>query len=206
MYLEKDITKEGNPVLRQVCEEVKLPLSEEDLKVLEGLHEYEVISQNDELVKKYGIRPGVGIAAPQVGSKKRMFAIECDDFLNNNKHYSLCVVNPKIVERSKELTYLPLGEGCLSVDRPTCGIVPRSNKIVVKTWLYDFVTKKLQFKTLRLEGYPAIVFQHEYDHLDGILFVDKITTVKELEKDKSVVSFPLYVEEYDEDLEGDEEE
>jgi len=203
MYLEKDITKEGNPVLRKVCEEVKLPLSEEDLNVLKGLHEYEVISQIDELVKKYGIRPGVGIAAPQVGCDKRMFAIECDDFLNNNKHYSFCVINPKIIERSKELTYLPDGEGCLSVDRPTCGIVPRPNKIVVKTWLYDFETNKLQFKTLRLEGYPAIVFQHEYDHLDGILFVDKLTTREELEKDKSVVSFPLF--EYEDEEEGEEE-
>ena len=204
MYLEKDITKEGNPVLRKVCEEVKLPLSAEDLEVLKGLHEYEVISQIDDLVKKYGIRPGVGIAAPQVGCDKRMFAIECDDFLNNNKHYSLCVVNPKIVERSKELTYLPAGEGCLSVDRPTCGIVPRSNKIVVKTWLYDFNTQKLQFKTLRLEGYPAIVFQHEYDHLDGILFVDKLTTREKLESDKSIISFPLY--EMDDEEEENEEE
>jgi peptide deformylase len=203
MYLEKDITKEGNPILRKICEEVKFPLSEEDLNVLKGLHEYEVISQIDELVKKFGIRPGVGIAAPQVGCDKRMFAIECDDFLNNNKHYSLCVINPQIVERSKELTYLPDGEGCLSVDRATCGIVPRPNKIVVKTWLYDFETKKLQFKTLRLEGYPAIVFQHEYDHLDGILFVDKLTTREELEKDKSVVSFPLF--EYEDEEEGEEE-
>ena len=202
MYLEKDITKEGTPSLREKCEKVKLPISSEDLSVLEGLHEYEVISQDDELVKKYGIRPGVGIAAPQVGVNKRMFAIEFDDFLNNNKHYSLCVVNPEIIECSKELTYLPGGEGCLSVDRPTQGIVPRPYKIVVKTWVYDFVAKKMQFKTLRLEGYPAIVFQHEYDHLDGILFVDKLTNEKELKK-QNVVSFPLYTIEKDEENESE---
>lgn len=201
MYLEKNITKEGNPVLRRKCEPVKLPLSSEDLEVLKGLHEYEVVSQDDELVKKYGIRPGVGIAAPQVGVNKRMFAIECDDFLDNNKHYSLCVVNPEIVEKSRELTYLPNGEGCLSVDRETCGVVARPYKIVVKTYLYDFEKNKLQFKTLRLEGYPAIVFQHEYDHLDGILFVDKLQTVEELKADKTKVTFPLYtVEEDDEEL------
>jgi len=205
MYLEKDITKEGNPVLREKCQEVKLPISGEDLEVLKGLHEYEVISQIDELVKKYKIRPGVGIAAPQVGCAKRMFAIECDDFLDNNKHYSLCVINPKIIERSKELTYLPSGEGCLSVDRPTEGIVPRSYKIVVKTWLYNFETNKAQFKTLRLEGYPAIVFQHEYDHLDGIMFVDKLTTKEKLESDPSVISFPLYEIEEDDYEETDEE-
>ena len=72
------------------------------------------------------------------------------------------------------MTYLPDGEGCLSVDRTTNGITPRNYSIVVKGYFYDFINKKLQFKTLELEGYPAIVFQHEYDHLDGVLFTDKI--------------------------------
>ncbi len=205
MFLNKDITKEGTPSLREKSTPVKLPISKEDLEVLRGLYEYEKISQNDELVKQYGIRPGVGIASPQVGVNKRMFAIEFDDFLNNNKHYQYAVINPEIVERSKELTYLPLGEGCLSVDRETHGIVPRPNKIVVKTWIYDFEHDKAQFKTLRLEGYPAIVFQHEYDHLDGILFVDKLTSEEELKK-QNVVSFPLYTIEEDESEENESEE
>lgn len=204
MYLNKDITKEGTPSLREKCSEVKMPISSEDLEVLRGLHEYEKISQNDELVKQFGIRPGVGIAAPQVGVNKRMFAIEFNDFLDNDKHYEYAVINPQIIERSKELTYLPSGEGCLSVDRETSGIVPRPYKIVAKTWIYDFTHNKAQFKTLRLEGYPAIVFQHEYDHLDGILFVDKLTTVEELKK-KDVVSFPLYTIESDDEEEEIEE-
>jgi peptide deformylase len=201
MFLSDDITKEGNPVLREKCKEVTLPLSNDDLETLKGLHEYELISQIDELVKKYKIRPGVGIAAPQVGVAKRMFAIEMDDFLNDNKHYSFCCVNPKIIERSKEMTYLPGGEGCLSVDRDTCGVVLRNNKIVVKTWLYDFNTNKLQFKTLRLEGYPAIVFQHEYDHLDGIMFVDKLIDEDKIDHKNQIV-FPLYT--IEEDLDEDE--
>lgn len=174
MYLSKDIVKEGNQILRNISKEVSIPLNSEDLEILTGLHEYVVISQVDELAKKYNIRPGVGIAAPQVGFNKRMFAVEFDDFLDNNKHYSYSVVNPKIVKRSHELTYLPDGEGCLSVDRATHGITPRNYSIVVKGYFYDFINKKLQFKTLELEGYPAIVFQHEYDHLDGVLFTDKI--------------------------------
>lgn len=174
MYLSKDIIKEGNQILRNVSSEVKLPLSLEDLSVLQSLHEYVVVSQIDELVKKYNIRPGVGIAAPQIGVNKRMFSVEFNDFLDNNKHYSLSVVNPKIVSKSKEMTYLPGGEGCLSVDRHTDGLTPRHYKIVVKGYFYDFIKKQLQFKTLELVGYPAIVFQHEYDHLDGILFTDKL--------------------------------
>lgn len=174
MYLNKDIIKEGNQILKNISKECSIPLSNDDLAVLTGLHEYVVASQIEDLVKKYNIRPGVGIAAPQVGVNKRMFAVEFDDFLNNNKHYSYSVVNPKIVAKSKEMVYLPGGEGCLSVDRPTDGLTPRHYKIVVKGYFYDFINKKLKFQTLELEGYPAIVFQHEYDHLDGILFVDKM--------------------------------
>ncbi len=199
MYLEKNITKEGNPILREKCKEVAIPLSVTDLEILRQLHEYEVISQVDELVKKYKIRPGVGIAAPQVGVNKRMFAIECDDFLNENKHYSFCVINPKIIGKSVEQTYLPQGEGCLSVVRPTEGIVLRNYAIKVKTYLYDFSTNKMSFKTFELRGYPAIVFQHEYDHLDGVLFTDKLTT-EDKTKDNDKI-FPLYTinEENDEE-------
>ena len=174
MFLNKDIVKEGNQILRNVSKEVQIPLSSSDLELLSGLHEYVVVSQIDDLVKKYEIRPGVGIAAPQVGQNKRMFAVEFNDFLDNNKHYSLSVVNPKIISRSKELTYLPGGEGCLSVDRETTGVTPRNYRIIAKGYFYDFINKKLQFKTIELEGYPAVVFQHEYDHLDGILFTDKM--------------------------------
>lgn len=175
MYLMKDIIVEGNEKLREIASEVKIPLTSSDLEVLKNLHEYVVASQVDELVKKFKIRPGVGIAAPQVGVLKRMFAIEVTDFLDENqKHYSLCVVNPRIISKSKEMTYLPGGEGCLSVTRATTGITPRHYSIIVKTHLYDFINNKLTFKTLELKGYPAIVFQHEYDHLDGILFVDKM--------------------------------
>lgn len=175
MYLSKDITKEGNPILNCVCEKVKLPLSSEDLNVLKGLLEYVVNSSIDSLVEKYQIRPGVGIAAPQVGVCKRMFALNFEDFLNNNKRYCMAVINPEITWRSKEMTYLPSGEGCLSVDRDTEGLItPRNYKIAYKCFVYDFRTNTLKPKSGTLEGYPAIVFQHEYDHLDGILFTSKM--------------------------------
>lgn len=175
MYLMKDIIREGNPLLRQISKAVSLPIKEEDVIILKNLYEYVVASSIDKLVKQYGIRPGVGIAAPQVGVLKRMFAINCEDFLNNDKRYSLAVINPVITYKSKEMTYLPGGEGCLSVDRNTEGLItPRHFKIGVKAYIYDFRSNLCKEKTFTLEGYPAIVFQHEYDHLDGILFTDKM--------------------------------
>ena len=118
MYLAKDITKEGNPVLREKCQKVSLPLTKDDLNCIRGLFEYVVISAIDELVEKYQIRPGVGIAAPQVGVAKRMFAINCVDFLDEKqKKYNFAIINPQIIAKSSEMVYLPGGEGCLSVDR-----------------------------------------------------------------------------------------
>ena len=83
MYLMKDIIREGDIRLKTPCEEVKLPIKGEDLIVLKGLMDYVVASQIDRMVEQYHIRPGVGIAAPQVGVTKRMFAINFDDFQND---------------------------------------------------------------------------------------------------------------------------
>lgn len=195
MYFSKDIVKEGNQILKNVSTKVNLPLSSEDLACLKSMYEYVVVSAVDELVEKFNIRPGVGIAAPQVGVNKRMFAVNFTDFLDEKqKRYSYAFINPVITYRSKEMVYLPGGEGCLSVDRDTLGLVtPRHYKITLKSAVYDFNTNKIKNITLNLEGYPAIVIQHEYDHLDGTLFTDKI--YKENEIDAS----PLFVIDEDEE-------
>lgn len=192
MYLSKDIVKEGNQILRNKSAKVNLPLSSSDLNCLKGLYEYVVISSMDDLVKQYGIRPGVGIAAPQVGINKRMFAMNAVDFLDEKQtKYLFAVINPVITKKSKELTYLPGGEGCLSVDRSTDGLVtPRHYAIEAKCSLYNFETNRIKTVTLRLEGYPAIVFQHEYEHLDGILYTDKMFKEDALDPD----IFPLFEE------------
>ena len=190
MYLEKDIVKEGNALLNQKCKKVSLPLSSDDEACIRGLYEYMVVSAVDELVEKYKIRPGVGIAAPQVGVEKRMFAMNCVDFLDEEqKQYCYAWINPQIVASSKKMTYLPGGEGCLSVDRTTEGLVtPRHMSIKVKGTIYDFNTRKLKNISMLLSGYPAIVFQHEYDHLDGILYTSKMYKPEELDED----IVPLY--------------
>ncbi len=183
MYLDKDICKEGNPVLREKCVPVNLPLNNSDLECLKQLYQYVIISEIDDLVKQYNIRPGVGIAAPQVGINKRMFAMNCTDFLDEKQtKYTYAVINPKITSVSQEMVYLPGGEGCLSVTRDTKNLVtPRHYAIIFKAYVYDFTTEKVKFITKKLEGYPAIVFQHEYDHLDGIMFVDKLFDEKDID-------------------------
>ena len=78
-------------------------------------------------------------------------------------------VNPKIVSHSVEQTYITSGEGCLSVDRAVPGYVPRYARITVK-----FMTVDGEEKKMRLSGLPAIAFQHELDHLNGVMFYDRI--------------------------------
>ena len=112
-----------------------------------------------------------------------MFAINATDFLDEKQtKYAFCFINPIITSKSKEMVYLPGGEGCLSVDRDTTGLVtPRHLKISIKSTILDFNTNKLKNVKMTLVGYPAIVFQHEYDHLDGILYTDKMYSLDEID-------------------------
>ena len=172
MILYKDIIKEDHPDLRIPSKEVSLPLSDEDIKTLELMNEYLLNGYDEEKTKKYGIRPGVGLSAVQIDVLKRMFIIMAYDENGVFHHYA--VINPKIISESIELTYLKSGEGCLSVDRQVDGLIFRPRRIKANVYLYDFLEKKTTYKQLKLKNYLAIIFQHEYDHLKGILFVDRI--------------------------------
>lgn len=172
MILMKNIIREGHKTLTTVAKEVKLPLSKTDKKLLKDLLQYVKNSQDPELVDKYGLRPAVGIAAPQVNVSKRMYAVHVEDF--DGVLYSYALVNPKITRKSNALIYLPGGEGCLSVDRETEGLTPRYESITLEALSYDEKTDQLIPIKLELDGYIGIVFQHEYDHLDGILYVSKL--------------------------------
>lgn len=167
MITANDIIREGHPTLRKVADEVALPASEEDKKILESLMEYLKVSQNPELARKYGLRPGIGLAAPQINVSKRMIAVHVTD--EKETLYSYALFNPKIISHSIERCYLTRGEGCLSVDREVPGYVPRYARITVTGVTLDGEEVKL-----RLKGLPAIVFQHEIDHLNGIMFYDHI--------------------------------
>ncbi len=163
----KDIIRDGHPTLRKIAEEVSLPASEEDKKTLESMMEFLINSQNPETAEKYGLRGGVGLAAPQINVSKRMIAVHVKD--ETGKQYSYSLFNPKIISHSVEKSYLTSGEGCLSVDESIPGFVPRYARIAIKGT--DLQNNEVK---LRLKGLPAIVFQHEIDHLNGVMFYDHI--------------------------------
>ncbi|MDG4655774.1 peptide deformylase [Ectobacillus antri] len=167
MLTMKDVVREGAPVLRQRASEVTLPPTQEDIHILTSMLEFVKNSQNPELAAKYELRPGIGIAAPQIGVSKRYIAVHVTD--TDGTLYSYALFNPKIISHSVDRIYLSGGEGCLSVDRAVPGFVPRYARITVKG--VDLNGQEVQ---LRLKGLPAIVFQHEIDHLNGVMFYDHI--------------------------------
>lgn len=169
------IIKEGHPTLNQVAKEVQIPMTDEDKNTLTEMMYHIKKSQIPEIAEKEGLRPGVGLAAPQINVSKRMFVVFLQDFDDKVMEYAF--VNPEIVEKSDALTYLPTGEGCLSVDREVEGLVMRHQEIIIKTKLFDVKEQTLRSVKMKLKGYPAIVFQHEFDHIDGILFPEKILDI-----------------------------
>lgn len=172
MILMRHIIREGHKTLTTVAKEVNLPLSKADKTLLKDLLTFVINSQNPELVEKYNLRPAVGIAAPQVNVSKRMFAVHVTDF--DGTLYSYALVNPIVKRKGENLIYLPGGEGCLSVDRETEGLTPRYDEVIVEGLSFDIETGELTPIELTVSGYIGIVFQHEYDHLNGVMFTSKL--------------------------------
>ena len=100
------------------------------------------------------------------------------------KSYDLMLVNPKIMSHSIQEAYLPTGEGCLSVDENIPGLVHRKYRITVKAKDIDGNDVKL-----RLKGYPAVVVQHEIDHINGIMFYDHIDSEHPLQPHEDAVEY-----------------
>ncbi|MED3552361.1 peptide deformylase [Cytobacillus praedii] len=167
MITMDDIIRDGHPTLREIAKEVPAPPSDEDKRILESMIEFIKNSQDPEIAKTYGLRSGIGLAAPQINVSKRMIAIHVHD--EKGVLYSYALFNPKIVSHSVEKSYLTAGEGCLSVDEAIPGFVPRYARITVKGTALDGNEVKL-----RAKGLLAIVFQHEIDHLNGVMFYDHI--------------------------------
>src|SRR5699024_1723668 len=107
-----------------------------------------------------------GVQTCALPISKKMTAIY---FEYDGKQYDYRLVNPKIISHSVEQAYLAGGEGCLSVDEVIEGYVVRYKRITVRA--YNEAGEQVK---LRLKGYPAIVFQHEIDHLNGVMFYDHI--------------------------------
>jgi peptide deformylase len=132
--------------------------------------------------QEYKIRSGVGLAGPQVGLMYRVIYIH--GMFDNQEHRYL-LANPKIISESKMNSFLKTGEGCLSVEKEITGIVKRKNKITVIA--YDMLQKKE--RKIIIDGHLAICFQHEIDHLDGILYYDRINKFDPFYKQKDWIAY-----------------
>lgn len=161
------ILDESNKVIHQKSSDVTFPLKEETKKLINDALDYLEMSQIEEYSEKYDLRPGMGLSFVQLGLLERIFVVSED--LGDNKFNRYVVINPKVVSQSTEMIYVGEGEGCLSVNRDVEGIVPRHARITVDA--FDENGKEF---TIRVREDMAVAFQHELDHLDGILFVDKI--------------------------------
>ncbi|MFF2909570.1 peptide deformylase [Paenibacillus sp. NPDC057934] len=180
-----DIVREGDPVLREVTQPVELPLQEADREAMQCMMQFLKNSQDPETAAKYKLRPGVGLSANQIGLSKRMFVMLATD--EKGRKVEQIWVNPKIISHSMAMVYLPESEGCLSVDRPVHGFVPRYESVKVKG--YDDSGKEI---VVRYKGYHAIVIQHEMDHLDGIMFYDRINKENPFKLPQGVEIHSLY--------------
>ena len=191
MILMKDIIREGHPTLAQRSPDVTLPLDEDTKQTLRDMMEFLENSQDPVKNEELELRAGVGLAAPQINVKKRMIAVFTTDETGETL-YKMLLVNPKIVSHSEAKIYMPGGEGCLSIDREVTGLVPRHKKIRIKGYQYLPETDELLKVDFRVSGYVGVVIQHEIDHLNGVLFVDKLQ--ERLDNAEPIV-FPDYEEE-----------
>lgn len=152
------IVKEPNPVLRKKA--VKLRKADAALAKLA-----------DDMFETMLVAPGVGLAAPQIGKSIRLIVVHVpEDEDDGTEEVSLRLINPEIIKSSGE----QIGaEGCLSIPG-IAGNVKRAQQVTVKA--IDMDNKPVRIKA---DGYLAVVLQHEIDHLDGIMFTDRIENPKE---------------------------
>ena len=169
MILTKNILDEKDKRIRKISTDVTFPLEDKYKKFINDSIQMLTLSQIEEEAEKYNLRPGMGLSAVQVGILKRIFVIVYE--YEEGKFENYIFINPKITSNSEELVYVDGGEGCLSVNREIEGIVPRYARINVE--YYDIDGNK---QKMRLRDELSIVFQHELDHLNGILFFDHIDT------------------------------
>jgi peptide deformylase len=153
----------GNPILRQTAE----PIADLTDELLQKLI--------DDLIATAASSNGVGIAAPQVARSYRLLVVASRPtprYPHAPTMEPTAMLNPKIVARSAEL--VKDWEGCLSVPGIR-GLVPRHRAIEV-----EYSDRDGQLQRQELTDFVARIFQHEYDHLDGMVFLDRVESTQEL--------------------------
>lgn len=167
MFKKLKILEDNNKILRQVSKEVTFPLDKETKDIINQIIDHLTYSQIEELKEKYDLRPGMGLAFVQLGILKRIIVIV--DEYEEGKFDNYVVINPVIVSNSSEMIAVDVGEGCLSVNRDVEGHVKRFARVTIEG--YDIDGNKIK---IRAREELAVAFQHEIDHLNGILFYDHI--------------------------------
>jgi len=166
----------GDKRLRQVCDVVlNKDIKTAEIKKIIG-NMANALNERDD---------GVAISAPQIGVTKRIFIVSNkifdEDYLAGNpkkKKYSVTTfINPKITKTSKKTETIE--EGCLSING-VYGLVKRPKNVTIEA--QDETGEKI---IRGAGGILARIFQHEIDHLDGILFIDKATKIKEIKNEKN---------------------
>ena len=150
----------GSPVLRKVAEDI-----DKDYPNLDGFikNMWDTMYHSD----------GVGLAAPQVGKSIRMFVIDGSRFEEDEpklKDFKKVFINAKIVDEGDEK--ITFNEGCLSIPLLREDVT-RPTKIRM-----EYYDENFNFHDEWFDGMAARVIQHEYDHVDGILFTDKVAPIK----------------------------
>ena len=114
----------------------------------------------------------VGVAAPQIGDLRRVVVVDVSPSKlgqQQHNHGLLEMVNPVVIERSGSRVFR---EGCMSVPEYT-GNVTRAEQIVV-----EFTDRRGRLRVIQSSGFEAVAIQHEIDHLDGLLFLDRVSSLK----------------------------
>ena len=130
----------------------------------------------DDMFETMRAEPGVGLAAPQIGESMRLVVIEYaeepeDEDAPEPKPKRYVLVNPEITQKSEEM--VEGMEGCLSVPG-LIGTVDRHEKVTVKA-----LTRHGKPQKVKAEGWMARILQHELDHLDGVLYIDRANEIYE---------------------------
>ncbi len=179
----KWILEDNNTFLSKKCKPVTFPLDKKDIELVNKMVSYiDACYLNKD--EQYGIRPGIALAGPQVGCDKRIIYIH---FGLDKKEYRYLLANPKIIATSVQKCYLKDYEGCLSVKKEHKGHVARYYRVKVEAIDMLNNNKKIVIDATDI---LSICLQHEIDHLDGILYYQRIDkNHKDLSDDQTLIAF-----------------
>lgn len=130
----------------------------------------DIQKQMDAMLAAMYNAPGIGLAANQVGLLNRVLVMDLADQKSGEEPSPICMANPKIVQESEEMSVME--EGCLSIPRQLAEV---ERPAIVTVEYLDYNGKPA---TLTAEGLLSHCVQHEIDHLNGILFIDYLSTLK----------------------------